>query len=209
MCLDETRTSASGPQVSASTSSSLLRRVKARDADAWQRFSRLYGPLVYRWARRAGLRDTDAADIGQEVFRTVVARIDAFRHDRDGDTFRGWLWTITRNKLGDHFRRCGGQAEGAGGTDAHQQLQLLPDVLPEDSQTSSSFDATACLLHRALDIIRVEFEHNTWQAFWRVTVDEQPAAAVSEDLGMTPQAVRQAKYRVLRRLRHEMDVGGD
>jgi RNA polymerase sigma-70 factor (ECF subfamily) len=71
---------------------------------------------------------------------------------------------------------------------------------------SNGFDATGSLLHRALEIIRIEFEETTWQAFWRVIVDEQPTAAVAEDLGMTPQAVRQAKYRVLRRLRNEMDL---
>jgi hypothetical protein len=26
------------------------------------------------------------------------------RHDRPGDTFRGWLWTVTRNKIRDFHR---------------------------------------------------------------------------------------------------------
>ncbi len=43
--------SGSAFETSSSTSTSLLRRVKARDPDAWQRLVNLYGPLVYRWAR--------------------------------------------------------------------------------------------------------------------------------------------------------------
>jgi len=191
-----------------STSSSLIGRVKARDGDAWQRLCRLYGPMVYRWARQAGLQDPDAADVGQEVFRTVADRIGAFEHDRPGDTFRGWLWTITRNKLGDHFRRRASQPQAAGGTDALERLERLPDALDEfESQSTVSppgFDARADLLHRTLEAIRDEFEPSTWQAFWRVTVEGQSPAHVGDDLGMTPQAVRQAKYRVLRRLRAEL-----
>jgi len=162
-----------------------------------------YGPLVYHWARQAGLQDQDAADIGQEVFRTVADRIATFRHEQLGDTFRGWLWTITRNKLGDFFRRQAGRPEAAGGTTAYQRLQVVSDS-SEDEPSASGVDPDVGLLHRALDVIRVEFEGTTWQAFWRITVEGERAADVAEDLGMTAQAARQAKYRVLRRLRNEM-----
>jgi serine/threonine protein kinase len=55
---------------------------------------RLYGPLVYRWTRQAGLQDTDAADVGQEVFRTVAARISDFRRDQPGASFRGAMTSV-------------------------------------------------------------------------------------------------------------------
>ena len=38
----------------------------------------------------------------------------------------------------------------------------------------------------------------------RTTVDEQPSTAVAAELGMTANAVRMAKSRVLRRLREEL-----
>jgi RNA polymerase sigma-70 factor (ECF subfamily) len=50
-------------QASDSTSSSLLARAARHDADAWQRMSDLYVPLVYRWAQRGGLQASDAADV--------------------------------------------------------------------------------------------------------------------------------------------------
>src|SRR5437867_2680850 len=74
-----------------STSLSLLARVRAHDQAAWERLVGLYGPLVYGWCLRAGLRKEDAADIGQEVFAAVARKIQSFRHDRQGDSFRGWL----------------------------------------------------------------------------------------------------------------------
>src|SRR3954451_16054692 len=93
------------PALAGSISNSLLEGVKSRDARAWQRLVDLYGPLVYHWCCRPGLRREDRADIFQEVFRTLAEKIDIFCRDRPGGTFRGWLRTITRNKIADHFRK--------------------------------------------------------------------------------------------------------
>src|SRR5262245_36645258 len=90
---------------SQATSLTLLQRVQARQPDAWERLVDLYAPLVLHWCRRGGLHGDDADDVFQEVFRSLAEHIADFRRDRPGDSFRGWLRTITRNKLLDHFRR--------------------------------------------------------------------------------------------------------
>lgn len=59
-------------------------------------------------------------------------------------------------------------------------------------------------MKQTLELIRAEFEDRTWQAFWRVTVEDRQSGLVAEALEMTPGAVRQAKSRVLRRLREEL-----
>jgi RNA polymerase sigma-70 factor (ECF subfamily) len=190
------------PSASGSTSTSLLERLRGREPAAWERLSQLYGPIVYRWARSSGLQDTDAADVVQEVFRAVAGSLDHFHRDGPTDSFRGWLWGITKNKLRDHFRARAGNPVGAGGTDAQQQLLEVPETPPDS--TSHSLKPDAILVHRALALIQVEFEERTWKAFWRSAVDGQAAADIAKELGMTPRAVRQAKYRVLRRLRQEL-----
>src|SRR5215831_19516115 len=51
----------------------LLARIKdGRDTDAWREFVQLYGPVVYRFARNRGLQDADAADLMQDVLRSVA-----------------------------------------------------------------------------------------------------------------------------------------
>ena len=60
------------------------------------------------------------------------------------------------------------------------------------------------ILRQTLEAIRAEFQPNTWQAFWQVTIDGQSAADVAQELGITANAVRQAKFRVLRRLRQKI-----
>jgi RNA polymerase sigma-70 factor (ECF subfamily) len=187
-------------EVPGSTSVSLLERVKARDEEAWQRLVQIYGPLVYQWCRRWELRAEDVADIFQEVFQGVAAQIGAFRKDRPGDSFRGWLWSITRNKVGDHFRRQGKQPKAAGGSDAQQRMLELPEP-PMDSDPSATAPNP---IHRALELIRGEFEERTWTAFWRATVEGHAPKDIAAELGVTPDAVRMAKSRVLRRLRQEL-----
>lgn len=189
---------------SRSTSSSLLARVRQRDPLAWQRFADLYTPLVYGWARRGGLRDNDAADVVQEVFRAVAIKVDDFGVGREDSSFRGWLAAITRNQVRLHYRRLNSRPEAAGGTDAAVRLQNVPDGDDQPADQSAA-DDRRYLLHRALRLIRGDFEESTWHAFWRTVVDGDSAPEVAEALDMTPGAVRQAKFRVLRRLREEME----
>lgn len=201
----DSRAPSTGPS---STSTSLLRRVKAEDPEAWRRLVRLYGPLVYLWSRQANLNPDDAADMVQEVFVAVAGSIEGFRRERPEDTFRGWLWTITRNKIRDHFRRRQREAQAKGGTDAQEQLLQVPHpqagARPEPSSEANA-EAGSQVTHRATELIRGEFEDRTWQAFWRTAVDGRKAAEVADELGMTLRAVYQAKYRVLRRIRQELD----
>ena len=183
-----------------STSLTLLERVRGKDEEAWRRLLHLYGPLVERWCARGGVQPPDADDVRQDVFQAVASGLDGFRRDRPGDTFRGWLRTITRNKLLDHFRRRQRQPEAQGGTDAHRQIQELAEPeLPEDTE-----EDLGGLYRRALELVRSEFEDRTWQAFWRAAVEGEAPAAIAADLGVTAAAVRKAKSRVLLRLREEV-----
>jgi RNA polymerase sigma-70 factor (ECF subfamily) len=189
-----------------STSASLIVRVRQCDPVAWQQFADVYTPFVYSLARRGGLRDEDAADLAQDVFRTVAARIDDFGKGHENSSFRGWLWAITRNRLRLHYRRLGKQPQATGGTDAALALAHVPAWLDDDEDPSTAGEQ-ADLVRRMLNVIRVDFDERTWQAFWRSAIDEDSADEIAQDLHMSPGAVRQAKYRVLCRLRDELSGG--
>ena len=189
---------------SEATSLSLLDRAKANEADAWSRIADLYGPVVYQWAIRAGLQRNDAADIVQEVFHSLATGLEKLRRTESSGTFRGWLWTITRNKIRDHFRRLGAVPNAAGGTEAHALFSQLPDTPPDESDAESVAATNASVTHRALEMIRAEFEDRTWRAFWRVTAEGRTPADVADELGMTVRAVYMAKYRVSKRVRCEL-----
>ena len=187
------------------TSVSLVARVQGNDADAWDRMVRLYSPLVYTWCRQHGLPSHDASDVLQEVFRAVHRTVGKFRREKKSDSFRGWLWTITRNKVRDHFRALANRPRPAGGTDAQMRFAELPEEEPATDVSLAASDGKGSPFYGALELVRAEFEDKTWQAFWRVTVEEKTTADVAEALGMSVNAVRLAKSRVLRRLRTELE----
>lgn len=189
-----------------SISSTLLKQVRQRRPEAWQRLVELTGPLVYRWCRASGVPREDAADVVQEVFRAIAVHVDDFRRDRPGDSFTAWLAAITRSKIGDHFRRRRGEPRARGGTTAQRQMAAIPEAdLPSDEPVGDDADVQTWLSQRALELVRAEFENRTWEAFWRSTVDGRPPADVAEELGMSLHAVYKARSRVLRRLRQELD----
>jgi RNA polymerase sigma-70 factor (ECF subfamily) len=167
----------------------------------------LYAPLVMAWCRRWSVPEEDTADIFQEVFRSVAGHLDGFRKERQGDTFRGWLRTITRNKVCDYYRKMRNEPRGVGGTAIQMKLSQVPGSMPElDDDEDDDVEAGASdgLMQRALEQIRGHFHDRTWQAFWRVVVDGQPTSDVADELSMSSGAVRVAKSRVLQRLREEL-----
>ncbi len=189
---------------STSTSSSLIRQAQNHSPEAWKRLSQLYTPLVFQWCKQSRLQTADIADIAQNVFTSVYKNIDRFHLQGPKSTFCGWLWTITRNEIRAHHRRQASRLNATGGTEGHNAIEQVAEEARVEIAPSRSA-AMHCLVHGALEIVRSEFEPNTWQAFLRTTLDDQPAPEVAQELGLSAGAVRQAKYRVLLRLREFLE----
>lgn len=181
-----------------STSSGLIRGVQQGNPEAWRRLLDVFGPLIYSWGRRWGLSPEDAADVLQETLLAVARNASRFARTPDR-SFRAWLWTITRSKIRDLSRRRNREPQARGGTSVNELLQQLPEQLPTDDDREQGVWKDTLL--RALTSARGDFAERTWQAFWQVTIQGRSPADVSAELGVSPAAVRQAKSRVLQRLR--------
>ena len=133
----------------------------------------------------------------------MATHLGPFRKQERGDSFRGWLRTITENKIRDHFRKTAHEAEAVGGTDAQYRLAQVPAPMGLESETTDE-DQEVPFFRRILEVVRLEFEERTWQAFWRTTIAGRTPKEVGSELAMSQGAVRVAKSRVLRRLREEL-----
>ncbi|MFK7776636.1 MAG: sigma-70 family RNA polymerase sigma factor [Gimesia sp.] len=187
-------------QDAGSTSAGLIDRVRCRDEQAWGKLVDLYGPLIYSWCRRSGLRAEDAADIVQNVYCSVCNGLNRFEKKNPGDSFRAWLRIITVNQLRDYFRRQQ-IVVAQGGSDAAALMQNIP-ISDEDFLESTS--GTGGLVERALDVIRHDFEKRTWESFLMTALQGYSSRETADELGISPNAVRKAKARVLSRLRQEL-----
>ena len=192
-------------QSGSSNGLSLAERLQSGSPEAWRELVELYGPLVDQWCRAASVPRDAAPDIAQEVFLAAFRGVSKFDRHRDGATFRGWLWTLTRSRIIERYRRIKGKAAARGGSTAQAHLMSVRDSIPFDDPTESP-EASA-LLHRALEQIRGEFTAGTWELFWRATVMDHPTSLIAEENGISGAAVRQAKSRVLRRLRKQLGDG--
>jgi RNA polymerase sigma-70 factor (ECF subfamily) len=185
------------------TSLTLLQGLWSNDQAAWRRLVNLYEPLVTKWCQRGGLTFEDARDLTQEVFRRVAEHIATFRRDQPGQSFRKWLKTITLNLVRNHLRDRAGQPRATGGEEQQLAAAQWEDRLAEDDSTDQLRQERLEVLYRALQAVQGDFSTTTWIAFRRTAIDGEAAVDVARELNLTAKAVRQARCRVLSRLRAE------
>jgi RNA polymerase sigma-70 factor (ECF subfamily) len=184
-----------------STRASLLVRLRdPGDDDAWRQFVQLYAPVVYGFARQRQLQDADAADLTQEVLRSVMTSAGRLDYDPARGSFRGWLFTVTRNKFLD-LRERQRRGQGRGGTSAQAILADLP-APEEEALWDEEFRRR--LFAAAAEQVREEFEEPSWQAFWATAIDGKKAADVAGELGLSVGAVYIAKSRIQARLKERV-----
>lgn len=171
---------------------------------AWQEFTALYGPVIYGFARKRGLQDADAADLMQDVLRSISTAIGRLDYDRRRGTFRGWLFTITRNKVFNFLSARKIRPQGSGDMTTNQLLNQHPDE--NDGAETWELEYQRRLASIAMQRVKGDFQENTWQAFWLTAVEGKPVAEVARQLGMSAGAIYVAKSRVLARLKEEVEA---
>ena len=182
------------------TRPSLLLRIRnPRDEQAWAQFVELYAPLVHRYGRRYGLQEADAADLAQEVLQIVISSASHFEYDPHRGKFRGWLLTVTRNKLRRLWASEARRPRATGDTNVRGLIEQQPD--PDADEDAWNREYQRRLLSLAAERTRNSFTESTWLAFWWTTREGKPPRAVAEELGISIGAVYIAKSRVLSRLR--------
>jgi RNA polymerase sigma-70 factor (ECF subfamily) len=178
----------------------LVRLCDARDEDAWSQFVEIYAPLVYGFARKHGLQDADAADLTQDVLQAVSGGIRRLDYDPRRGSFRGWLFTVVRNKLRNFLAAQKRPGRGTGDPDAQHRLQELP-AREEDQSAWWDQEYERRVFAWAAEQVRGSFQASSWQAFWQTAVEGKTGPAVARALGMSVAAVYLAKGRVMTRLK--------
>jgi RNA polymerase sigma factor (sigma-70 family) len=184
---------------------SLLERLRLRpDATSWQRLVDLYTPLIRAWIGRNTVQSSDADDVVQEVMGILVRELPQFLHDLRPGAFRRWLRFVTVNRLRTFWRTRKAVPVASGGSDFNHILDQLED---SESDLSRLWDEEhdRHVARRLIELIEPDFEATTWRAFRSLVLEGKPTAEVAADLGITVNAVRIAKSRVLSRFRQEVE----
>jgi len=146
------------------------------------------------------LQDADAADLTQDVLRSVAKAAKALDYDPARGSFRSWLFTVARNKLID-FRQRQLRGQAIGGTTAQELLDQQP-VPADEEMWEAEFRRHVFAL--AVEQVRPDFETSTWDAFWQTAVEGRKPQDVAAALGISVGAVYIAKSRVQARLKERV-----
>ncbi len=178
---------------SSSTRSILLARLRSGDEAAFRDLVEWLGPQALRWCRRAGLSAADADEIAQEAFLAIFRNLPQFERRPETGGFRAWVWTIVRRKALDRLRQRNPVSIG----DAIESFLSEEPPEPDDRDRDD-------LLQGVCRTVRAQFTTTSWEAFRLTAMEGLSAADAGRKLGMTAQAVRKAKSRVLAAFRTEM-----
>jgi RNA polymerase sigma factor (sigma-70 family) len=185
---------------------SLLVRLRdGLESEAWDDFVRIYGPIVYGFARRKGLQDCDAADVTQEVLHSVISAIEKFTSSRP-ERFRSWLFTLAHRRLYDFGIRRRRETPGSGDTGVLMQLHEQPAPHEEDLWEREWQMRTFAW---AAEKVRAQVAESTWLAFWWTAVEGMSGKEAAARLKMTVANVFMAKSRVMFKLKEEVAAATD
>ena len=180
------------------TRSTLLVRLKDLDnQQAWQEFFDVYWVLLFNFARRAGLNESDAEEVVMETVETVARKIEDFEYNRQRGRFKGWLLTIVRFKLGDRFRKKKRQAQKGeiASLDEVGEGQILD---ADSTELEKIWDAEwqKRMVDMALERVKQLVGHKQYQIFHCYVIQEHAVDEVADFLEVSKSQVYVAKNRV-------------
>lgn len=173
----------------------------AQDNDAWAEFVNLYGPLIFRFARRRLPQDEDAADIVQEVLSAVMQQ----RYRRPQGRFQKWLVTVLLNKIRDFHARSFRQRE-LSGVEIVNRLHEEPSPAHEEEWQQ---DWQRQVFRVAAERVRVSANPVHWDAFERTVLQNQTSQDVAAALQVSLTNVYAIKSRLMKEIKDEIQRLGE
>ena len=183
-----------------STRASLILRLQnADDVAAWDEFSAIYAPVVYRVAIARGLQAADAENLVQEVMLSVARSVDQWLERTNRGSFRAWLLRISRNAAVDILTRRATRVMARGGDSADQLLAELPAA--DNVSHELDLECDRAVFQWAAIQVRDVVADSTWDAFRLTSIDGVCVTDAAEQLQMRPGNVYLARSRVMTRIR--------
>jgi RNA polymerase sigma factor (sigma-70 family) len=185
---------------------SLIRRLKDwDDQESWQEFFNTYWRLIYSMASKSGLTHTESEEVVQETIMAVCRKIGEFRADPAAGSFKSWLLTLIRWRIGDQLRkrardealRHHKSATPDPGTELSTATEervadpagsLLDTVWNEEWQQN--------LVGTALEKIKTQVRPKHYQIFYLLMVKQLSPSRVAKALHVNVGQVYLVKHRV-------------
>ena len=178
-------------------SSTLLTGARTANPNAWVMIVTRYSPKIMTWMLLAGVDSSDAPDLLQDVWRSVLISLKNFRREKPDDTFRGWLRTIAQRRIADYFESRSQQPRNL----PLAQLESLQSQNLLTDEIAANVSERVTLLQKYMQQVESEVKPNTWLVFQMHVIEERSVEEVAAILKIPTYSVYTSKSRVIKRLR--------
>ena len=190
------------------TRPSLLVRLKdTDDQPSWQEFNDLYGKLVFGFAIKAGLTETEAQEVVQDTLIAVAKTLPPFRYDPKVCSFKTWLLNLSRWRVTDLLRkRMPGLHRPASpdeGTARTATIERVPDTAGVELEKIWDREWQTVLLEAVVEKVKRQVDLKQWQIFDLYVLKEWSPRDVAQALGVSAARVYLVKHRISALLKRE------
>ena len=186
---------------SVTISSTLLTGARSANPNAWVMIVTRYSPKIMTWMLLAGVDSSDAPDLLQDVWRSVLMSLKNFRREKPDDTFRGWLRTIAQRRIADYFESRSQQPRNL----PLAQLESLQSQNLLTDEIAANVSERVTLLQKYMQQVKSEVKPNTWLVFQMHVIEEKSVEEVAAILKIPTYSVYTSKSRVIKRLRELLE----
>ncbi len=195
---------------SLATRETLLERLKdCGDQNSWQEFYDAYRDLIYSFALKAGLTETEAEDVVQETAIGVARKLPQFKFDPARCTFRTWLLNLTAWRIKDQIRKrmepkqapcqlANSRMLSANceGTTRTATVERVPDSTVEQLEACWEADWKKAVLTVALKRVKADANLKDCQMFDLHVLRGMSPREAARALGVSVARVYLAKHRI-------------
>ena len=180
------------------TRDSLIMQVQnPANREAWEQFTAIYRPIVYRLARTRGLQDADADDLAQQVLLAVARAIPDWQRNNSQARFRHWLRRIAKNAILNALTR-GSKELAIGGSGFTNLIHGVSK--PDNIELQLELEYRRQVYRQAAEIVRDAVQEQTWRVFMMTIIEGQSTESVARQMSITIGNVHAIRSRVMRRL---------
>jgi len=189
------------------TRQSLLERLRRwDDQEGWQKFFDTYWKLIYRTARKAGLREKEAEEVVQETVISVAKKMPDFQYRpaEQGGSFKQWLLRLTKWRINDQLRKKYRDQQFIQPVDESSEedaLSEIPDPVANKLDELWDKEWEQNLLDAAIERVKRRVEPRDFQVFQLSALKGWSGLKVSRNMKVSLAQVYTIRHRVSKELK--------
>ena len=172
------------------TDSEVIKKVRSGEKDAVGILFERYKAQLYTYAYSQIQNRYTAEDIVQTTFLRVLKSIDKFRDDQN---FKGWLFTIARNLVRDHFRSLSVRVKRTRGLDQIKE----PSIEDRGADQAIMAKESSKILHQLLN----QLDSEKREILTLVKLNEMKYKEVAKITGLKESSLRIIVFRAIKELK--------